>query len=370
MPDGVRPASFPAPRHGPTLRDIARHLGLSRTTISLALNNHPRIPAETRRRVCAAAQALGYSPDPKVSRLMSYLRVRRQSPGREVIAVINAFPTREPWATNTHLRTMRDSLHARAATIGYGCEDFWLTEPRMTPARLSGILRARGIAGVVLLPFPHYTPVLELAWEHFACAAIGASVGVPLHRVCPHQYRDTRRALRSLAALGYRRPGLVLNPDVDQRVEHAFLAAYLVAQRERAVPPDTLPLMFAGGPRQFLRWFARSRPDALLLAQPPPSQDEVRAWLAEMGRHCPADIGLALLDVPHHASHASGIRQSYGPIAAAALDVVAGQLARGERGLPALPQMTQLEGEWQNGTTTRIVSARRPRAKARAARNA
>jgi LacI family transcriptional regulator len=354
MPPAERkPASEPTGAPGPTLRDIARELGVSRTTVSLALNNHPRIPADTRQRVSAKAAQLGYQPDPEVSRLMTYLRRRRKAPAHEVLAVINGFPEREPWHTNTHLRTVRETLAARARSLGFMLEDFWLAEPGMTPGRLSGILRARGVVGVVLLAFPHYTPMLELHWPHFACAAIGHSLGVPLHRVSPHQYRDFNAALHELAARGYRRPGLVLNPDVDQRVEHYYVAAYLVAQSERPVRERMRPLLFTRDREQFLPWLERQRPDVLLVAQPPPAKEEVLAWLAAAGLRCPRDVGLALLDLPHGPVKTSGIRQAYGPVAAAAIDMVVGQIMRGERGLPPMPQIVKLQGEWRDGDTTR-----------------
>lgn len=350
----AKSAARPAPKLGPTIRDLARHLRVSRATVSLALNNHPRIPEQTRQRVRAAATKLGYAPDPKVARLMAYLRVRRRAPAHEVIAVLHAFPEREPWTTNTHLRTMRDSLHARAMAGGFGAEDFWLAEPGMTPARLSGILRARGINGIVLLPFPHYTPTLQLDWPHFAAAALGHSLGAPVHRLSPHQYRDATTALHKLAALGYRRPGLVLNRDVDERVEHYFVAAYLVAQASRPARERMAPLLFTEGREQFLRWLANARPDVILLAQPPPEKSEVLEWLESVGLRCPRDIGLALLDVPHATREkTTGIRQAYGAIACAAMDLVTGQILRGDSGLPVSPQVIKLEGQWFAGNTTR-----------------
>lgn len=302
-----------------------------------------------------AAAQLGYRPDPKVSRLMTYLRLRRRSPASEVIAVVNSFPQRDPWATNTHLRAVHDGIIARAPSLGFAVEDLWLGEPGMTPGRLSGILRARGIVGVVLLSFPRYTETLDLDWHEFACTAIGHSLGVPLHRVSAHQYRDMDSTLKALATAGYQRPGLVINPDVDRRVEHYYVAAFLLAQHARPPEDRVEPLLFTDGRSQFLRWFEAEQPDVVIVSQPPPERSELLAWLAAEGLQCPRDIGLALLDLPHGEGSASGIRQPYGEIGAAAIDLVAGQISRGERGLPSLPQIVKLPGEWRQGNTTRIA---------------
>ena len=46
-----------------TLRDLSRHLGLSVTQVSRALNGHSDVKQETRERVIAAARALRYQPN-------------------------------------------------------------------------------------------------------------------------------------------------------------------------------------------------------------------------------------------------------------------------------------------------------------------
>src|ERR687886_782319 len=46
-----------------TLADIARELGVSKMTVSRAINNHPLINAETRARVLEVARRLNYQPN-------------------------------------------------------------------------------------------------------------------------------------------------------------------------------------------------------------------------------------------------------------------------------------------------------------------
>ncbi|MEL6582386.1 MAG: substrate-binding domain-containing protein [Pseudomonadota bacterium] len=52
-----------------TLKDLARHLGLSPTTVSRALNGYPEVNAQTRARVKDAAHAMGYVPNIGAQRL-------------------------------------------------------------------------------------------------------------------------------------------------------------------------------------------------------------------------------------------------------------------------------------------------------------
>jgi LacI family transcriptional regulator len=46
-----------------TLADIARELGVSKMTVSRAINNHPEISAETRERILVVARRLNYRPN-------------------------------------------------------------------------------------------------------------------------------------------------------------------------------------------------------------------------------------------------------------------------------------------------------------------
>src|ERR1043165_1900231 len=46
-----------------TLADIARELGVSKMTVSLAINNHPEISPETRARILETAQRMNYRPN-------------------------------------------------------------------------------------------------------------------------------------------------------------------------------------------------------------------------------------------------------------------------------------------------------------------
>ncbi|MFH8974316.1 substrate-binding domain-containing protein [Streptomyces sp. NPDC017890] len=62
------PASAPGPRQ-PTIADVARVAGVSRTTVSHALNGLGKVDPRTRERVRQAAAELGYRPNLRAQRL-------------------------------------------------------------------------------------------------------------------------------------------------------------------------------------------------------------------------------------------------------------------------------------------------------------
>lgn len=61
-----------------TMRDVAVRAGVTAATVSLALRDSPEISAQTKARVLAAVQELGYRPNPYVQSLM---RTRRRGRG-------------------------------------------------------------------------------------------------------------------------------------------------------------------------------------------------------------------------------------------------------------------------------------------------
>jgi len=104
---------------------------------------------------------------------------------------------------------------------------------------------------------------------------------------------------------------------------------------------------------QFLNWFRKERPEAILSIIP-----EVKSWLeTEEGLKAPRDYGLALLSVAaEHRGLYAGIDQRCGEIGAAAVEVVTKQIFHGETGVPRVPQRVSIEGVWLDGPTIQLKS--------------
>jgi LacI family transcriptional regulator len=71
-----------------TMEDVAREAGVSKSTVSLALNDKPGISAELKQTVLQAAAALGYR--------LSQRRGSSRAPANVTIAVVHSEPDRKP----------------------------------------------------------------------------------------------------------------------------------------------------------------------------------------------------------------------------------------------------------------------------------
>jgi DNA-binding LacI/PurR family transcriptional regulator len=118
------------------LQAVAHALGLSRSTVSLAMRGDARIPAATRQRVQRQAEEMGYAANPLIATLMSSLRqggarpgvtmaeiARRAGVSRAMVSLVLRHPGRGAPATvrrvNAAARALgyrRDPLHAAFVT--------------------------------------------------------------------------------------------------------------------------------------------------------------------------------------------------------------------------------------------------------------
>jgi len=335
----------------PSLRDIAAQLGLSHTTVSLALRDDSRIPSATARRVREAARKLGYQADATVANLMARLRTMRTKPVQTTLGFVSAWPTRLGWRDWPNLVRFRLGFERRARELGYAVDDFWLTEPGMTSRRLSQILRARGIRGVILQSLPVAGGTVELDWKHFAAVAKGLTIShPPLHRVVSSHYEDMQLVLRELTRRRYRRIGLVLSAELSVRVDRAWLAAYLLHQNETTAA-DRIPALITAGvndDKAFEKWFGKHRPEVILFSDQP-----IPRWVKTLQLRVPGDVGLVHLDWSQEMAPLAGLDSDPETIGEAAASLLVGQLQANEFGVPRHEKIVAVRGHWVPGSSVR-----------------
>jgi len=334
----------------PTIRQLAAKSGFSRTTVSLALRNSPLISAETRGRILRIAGEMGYRPDTVVSNLMGQLRIRRRERGVEKLAYLTSWPTREGWRKHPGNRDYFLGVTERANELGYAIDEVWAREPRLTGKRLSKILDARAIRGIVIAPL--LTPIghLSLDWRHFAGAIISFTAIKPsLHRTSHSHYQGMALALRQLKYRGYRRIGLAMLSDQNKRVNQQWLASYLAHQYSLTGASRIPPFLDAGWEiGRFKAWMERHRPDAVVSNMPEPVY-----FLRDLGYGVPEEVGYASLDRLEPDDPWAGVDQLPKRVGAAATDLVAAQLRNHAFGIPECAKTVLIDGVWRDGPSLR-----------------
>ena len=328
----------------PSMRDIAALAGVSAMTVSKALRNSSKVSSRTRTRIVRIAAALGYRPDPEVSKLMTHLR-RRAKPGFQ--GLICALTDRPATMDHPYIDALVEGARARALERGFAFDVQHFEAGADERRGLRRILKARGVQGIMILPLREPQNISNLLdWRDYSVVAATSSVTAPLvHRVMPHQYANMLKVCEKLAERGCRRIGLAIDPVQDLRVNQAFSAA-VVWHNFQARGVVIPPLILTGNRASLLRaWFAREKPDALIA-----SDHFISHELATiLGLKVGGPVQLACTSTPG-ASGAAGMDELPSEIGAMAADRLVTLIQNFERGLPLHATFTLLEGHWSEGT--------------------
>ena len=335
-------------QHSPTpsLRAVAKLAGVSAMTVSRVLRSHPSVSPRVRQLVQKAVRELGYRPDPHVAKLMHHLRLRRKPAYQASICAITTLPRNSPHAH--YFDGVVSGLSRQAEARGYGFSIVHITELEESARTLQRILRGRGVEGVVLLPMAQPADLSHLLdWREFSVVATTSSVLAPaVHTVVPHHFRNTQLLCRKLEARGYRRIGLVLERSHMERVYHAFNAAITwhgLFEHGRFVPS----LIYRGAtPASLAKWFAQEQPDVIVTH----TERLCRTFAHTLGLKIPGRVGFVSINtVPN--SEFAGIDEVPADIGGCAADLLTSMVQRSEKGIPALPAATLLQGKWLDGAS-------------------
>lgn len=344
-----------------TMADVAKKAGVHVTTVSLALRNHPSLPMATRQRLQRLARQLGYQPDPALRALMAYRRQGGPHRAQPPLAYLTHWETEWGWKNApAHAEFFRGAT-VRARALGYRLEHFWMGAPGLTPRRMSDILVARGIAGLIITSqLPDYNRPVDLDWAKFSAVKIDYFPAQPmLHNVTNDQRAIGQLAMRRVMAAGYRRIGFVAPRWWDEWVDLAWSAGIL-ADQQRLSPKDRVPPLFypeQPGKSQvpisgaymvpcevFERWFNQYRPEVLISYAP-----FVMPLLRQLGIKIPRDVAYADVFLNATDGRIAGVRQNCHRVGELAVEILAGHLQQNNFGIPAFPTSTLVEGVWVDG---------------------
>lgn len=337
--------------HRITLKTLASRLSVSHTTVSLALRDHPSISTATRERVKALADELGYRPDPMMSALVAYRQTLRPQTFQGVLGWLTNYPTADGWCVGQQVG-YHEGARKRAHELGYELAEFWLREPGVTKQRLRQIMMTRNVQGLVVAAQAQPRTQIDFDWSGLAAVSLGYSLIKPeLHLVMNHQFRNMMALIHQLIQKGYRRIGLAMLAARDDRVDHNYLAGYLMglysAPQLRSLPPYLPQTWETAG---FLSWHAENEPEVIVTETG--SVEMLQAGVKSMNLETPAQVGLALANTPYRQSFYSGIDENPELVGATAVDVAVGMIHRNEFGVPQNARHILIQGTWKEGKTT------------------
>jgi DNA-binding LacI/PurR family transcriptional regulator len=332
-----------------TIRDIAREAGVSPASVSHAFRGDHHVSAEKRKQILGIAERMGYSPHPMVSALMSEIRRNKVVEGETVLAMADFF-TGNSRLRHTSRRLIYEGAAARAKQLGYRLDLFEPVEEGWSMDRFTKILRARGINGIIVPPFPSQPDLPEgFAWEEFSVVTVGyVCRSHAFHSVIPDQLGGMELALNEVAGRGYHRVGLYISADHDRRVRHSWSGLYYwhCSAREHAPPGALLHFYEKPSREEFKRWIKKTRPEVVI-------SDFGVDWDLMQREAVAKETGYIQLICHAKPSPHCGINQNYGLEGAAAVDLLSTQLYRNERGTPSFRMNVQISPTWVEGPSLR-----------------
>jgi DNA-binding LacI/PurR family transcriptional regulator len=220
-----------------TSQDVARKAGVSRTTVSLVLNNvqGAQISEETRQRVLQSANALGYVPEAAAQALAS----RRAK-------IIGLVLTRSPHhiASDTFLTQILDGLIEVVHHYGMRLMIDLLEVGHQKEAYLQ-LFRAKRIDGLILSGPRFQDDALRVLEElGFPTVLMGNLPNSNFCSVDVDNVSAAYKAVKHLIGLGHRRIACITNADLSYTAAADRLQGYRQALQDAGLPYDESIIRF------------------------------------------------------------------------------------------------------------------------------
>lgn len=329
------------------LRELAEASGLSVSGVSRALNGDPTMARETRERIRALAERLGYRVNPAAKSLRE-AGASSGMPFRGTIAyIISRLEDQQMRARDARSQFWwHFEISDRASRHGYTVDTFILEPGDPAAAHVQRVLYARGIRGIILSAHHRDPREYGIEWENYAAVSLSALPTAHfLHNLSVPYFQDTYDAAQRLTALGYRRIGFLMVGNVLD----PFLGGYEVALQRSGLELFPVLRSECGVPAESVRWIKKHRLDAVLTTS---GLDVVEA-IQKARLRIPQDVGICVIDDIDKPGFLSGMQQPRRQLSRWAVDSLHNMLTHNEIGPPLEPVEIQFPSRWSPGNTVR-----------------
>ncbi|MDQ3707316.1 MAG: LacI family transcriptional regulator [Chloroflexota bacterium] len=273
-----------------TLEEIARQAGVSRSTVSRVMNDHPSVDQDTRARVRSVAERLNYQPN---------VAARSLAVGRtNVIGLVI------PMGVSALFTDPYFPLLIQGITSACNANEhsvmLWLAEPEYERRTIRQVLQGGLIDGVILASALMEDPMLEaLLRRGLPFIMVGRlPTDNQISYVDVDNVNSAREMVAYLLRLGHRRVATIAGP-TNMIAGSDRLEGYRLALRNRGLTPDPALIVEAdfteeGGYVAMQRLLPEA-PNAVFVASDAMAIGAMRA-LRDAGLRVPDDIAIAGFD--------------------------------------------------------------------------
>ena len=338
-----------------SMRDLAKEVGVSVSAVSLALRNSPKVSKEKRDEIHRVADRIGYVKDGRVTELMEHLRSYRKLEQMSTIAVLVLDVRKSDLKSYPRIQAFLAGVEAEAKGNGYGVDVMFLLDLGVSPKRLRSILIARGIKGLVVMPFQTGVGKLDLDISGFCVSTPGYSIIDPmLNRACPDYLQMMDELLEQICRLGYKRVGFIMTYG-SGGVGHKLYSSsflYYSAQIEELL---RIPILRRREieTEGVERWLKQYKPDVVI------SSGKIYRELKDIGYRIPEDLGFASLEILEDHKKASGVDHRHELVGGEALKLTFSDINLNNSGVPENPKVVLVDSHFRSGNTLKKVGRSR-----------
>ena len=332
----------------PTIIDVARQAGVSKSTVSYAMRNSPLITNATKKKIQSIARKMGYLPSMVYSIMGSGNRMKGTRSNLLPLAYLHDNPS-ETESNKYYFKLLAES----ALSYGYYLDPYDIS--KFDSARkIEKVLFQCGYCGVIIgRVMSDKSLAYELDLSKFIVVFYSNTLwNSKYHRVSDDVFNAVQIAWDRTVEAGYRRIGVTPcchSPSVPD--DELRLAAVLQRQKRDVETVEEIP-PFTGNPgdmTSFKAWIKKWRPDAVI-----GFQSQHYYCLKDMGFKIPRNIGYAGLFVypqDKWSNFISGILDQERRVAETSISVIDQEIRKRTIGIPEQVLTVLLEPQWSEGKT-------------------